>query len=184
MWIAGTSSTSALTPNAQRSNLTPLSSTLLHRRRDRAETPGLIGRGFLHFAQASQESSPNIPFRVWLEAWRDLVIGGGHLKEELRKYARARCAEQLRKQRTYELPGHLRGEPVAAASFPWLRTTDTGVRREIWVALGRLADGISRLHEQNILHRNIEAKRVYFNPEIGVTRPSAVTCSAASSRWS
>jgi hypothetical protein len=48
-----------------------------------------------------------------LEAWRDLVIGGGHLKEELREYARARCAEQLRKERNYELPGHLRGEPVA-----------------------------------------------------------------------
>ena len=59
MWIAGTSSTSALTPNAQRSNLTPLSSTLLHRRRDRAETPGLIGRGFLHFVQAPQESGPS-----------------------------------------------------------------------------------------------------------------------------
>ena len=76
MWIAGTSSTSALTPNAQRSNLSPLSSTLPHRRRDRAEPPGLIGRGFLHFAQAPQESSPKLPFRVWLEAWRDLVIGG------------------------------------------------------------------------------------------------------------
>ena len=35
------------------------------------------------------------------------------MKEELREYARARCAEQLRKERTYELPGHLRGEPVA-----------------------------------------------------------------------
>jgi len=41
------------------------------------------------------------------------VIGGGHLKEELREYARARCAELLRKERTYELPGHLRGGPVA-----------------------------------------------------------------------
>jgi hypothetical protein len=52
MWIAGTSSTSALTPNSRQSNLSPLSSTFLRRRRDRAETPGLIGRGFLHFAQA------------------------------------------------------------------------------------------------------------------------------------
>ena len=113
MWIAGTSSTSALTPNAQRSNLSPLSSTLLHRRRDGAETPGLIGRGFLHFARAPQESSPKLSLPGMVEAWRDLVIGGGRLKEELREYARARCAEQLRKERTYELPGHLRGEPVA-----------------------------------------------------------------------
>jgi hypothetical protein len=35
------------------------------------------------------------------------------LREELREYARTRCAEQLRKERTYELPGHLRGEPIA-----------------------------------------------------------------------
>ena len=35
------------------------------------------------------------------------------MREELREYARTRCAEQLRKERTYELPGHLRGEPVA-----------------------------------------------------------------------
>ena len=40
----------------------------------------------------------------------------GHMKEELREYARARCTELLHKERTYELPGHLtghlRGEPV------------------------------------------------------------------------
>jgi hypothetical protein len=41
------------------------------------------------------------------------VIGGGYLKEDLREYARARCAERLSKERTYELPGRLRGEPVA-----------------------------------------------------------------------
>jgi hypothetical protein len=35
------------------------------------------------------------------------------LREELREYARTRCAEQLRKERTYALPGHLRGAPVA-----------------------------------------------------------------------
>ena len=35
-----------------------------------------------------------------------------HTKEELRRYARARCIELLRKERAYELPGHLRGEPV------------------------------------------------------------------------
>jgi hypothetical protein len=51
--------------------------------------------------------------RLREDNWRGLVIGGGHLKEELREYARARCAQQLRKERTYELPGHLRGEPVA-----------------------------------------------------------------------
>jgi hypothetical protein len=112
---SGDKHASALTPNAQRSNLSLLFSTFLRRRRDRAEILGLIGRGFLHFAQAPpRESSPSFPPGYgWGEAWRDLVISGGHLKEDLREYARARCAEQLRKERTYELPGHLRGKPVA-----------------------------------------------------------------------
>src|SRR5271166_327960 len=85
MWIAGTSSTSALTPNAQRSNLNPLSSTLLRRRRDRAETPSLIGRGFLHFCAGASGKQPELASQVWLEAWRDLVVGGGNLKEKLRE---------------------------------------------------------------------------------------------------
>jgi hypothetical protein len=34
------------------------------------------------------------------------------MKEDLREYAYVRCMELLRKERTYELPGHLRGEPV------------------------------------------------------------------------
>jgi hypothetical protein len=40
------------------------------------------------------------------------VIRRRHLREELREYARTRCAEQLHKERTYELPCHLGGEPV------------------------------------------------------------------------
>jgi hypothetical protein len=66
-----------------------------------------------------------------------VIDGGGHLKEELREYARARCAEQLRKERTYELPGHLRGEPVAvnatiggrfdASELPHLKPAPNGL---------------------------------------------------------
>jgi hypothetical protein len=64
-------------------------------------------------------------------------------------------------------------QPLSAALakrslFPWLRITDLGIRRDLWSALGKLADGIALLHEQNILHRNIEAKRVYFNQDTGV----------------
>jgi hypothetical protein len=35
------------------------------------------------------------------------------LREELREYARTQRPEQRRKERTYELPGRLGGEPVA-----------------------------------------------------------------------
>jgi hypothetical protein len=31
-----------------------------------------------------------------------------------------------------------------------------------------LADGIALLHGQNILHRNIDARQVYFNPDDGI----------------
>ena len=72
--------------------------------------------------------------------------GMSHTNEELREYARARRAELLRKERAYELPGHLRGEPVAVNAtvggnrfdvnqlrhaqpapsglFPWLEASD------------------------------------------------------------
>ena len=36
-----------------------------------------------------------------------------HTNEELREYAFARLKKLLSQERTYELPGHLRGEPVA-----------------------------------------------------------------------
>jgi hypothetical protein len=61
MWIAGTSSTSALTPNAQRSNLSPLSSTFLRRRRDRAETPGLIAGGFFILRRRLRKAARSFP---------------------------------------------------------------------------------------------------------------------------
>jgi hypothetical protein len=55
MWIAGTSSTPALTQNAGRIQSNPAflnfparAGDCGRRGRDRAETPGLIGRGFLH----------------------------------------------------------------------------------------------------------------------------------------
>lgn len=49
----------------------------------------------------------------------------------------------------------------------WLRNTEATIRREIWAGLSRLAEGISLLHEQNVLHRNLEAHHVFFNPDLG-----------------
>jgi hypothetical protein len=79
IWISGTSSTSALTPNARRSNLSPLSSTFLRRGRDRAETPGLVGWGFLHFAQGASGKPPKVSLWGMVGPSRslvDLVTGG------------------------------------------------------------------------------------------------------------
>jgi hypothetical protein len=45
--------------------------------------------------------------------WRDLVIRRGPFERRTTRIRPPRCAEQLRKERTYALPGHLRGAPVA-----------------------------------------------------------------------
>lgn len=53
-------------------------------------------------------------------------------------------------------------------AYPWLRMADLSARRGMWRALGKIAAGIALLHEQNTLHRNIEAERVYFSPDTDV----------------
>ena len=53
-------------------------------------------------------------------------------------------------------------------AHPWLRVSDLTARRDLWRALRRLAGGIALLHEQNTLHRNIEAEQVYFSTDTGV----------------
>jgi serine/threonine protein kinase len=52
-------------------------------------------------------------------------------------------------------------------AFSWLRNTETQGRREIWSGLRRLAEGIALLHEQHVLHRNVEAEYVFFHPDLG-----------------
>jgi hypothetical protein len=64
-----------------------------------------------------------------------------------------------------EAPGY---EPLEATlgdrrSQPWLANRDAGARRELWLALARLADGLRLLHEQQVLHRRVDAGAVLFD---------------------
>ncbi|HZP75413.1 MAG TPA: AAA domain-containing protein [Pseudolabrys sp.] len=81
---------------------------------------------------------------------------------------RARCFVMVLEA---ELAGGYERLSTALANrnaFAWLRTTDIAVRRDLWRTMARLADGIALLHEQNTLHRNIDAEHVYFSSDIGV----------------
>ena len=52
----------------------------------------------------------------------------------------------------------------------WLRPDKLamgGEREPVWRALGALARGISLLHSQRVLHRNVCAERVYLDPQGG-----------------
>jgi hypothetical protein len=51
--------------------------------------------------------------------------------------------------------------------FGWLSNLDAGARRELWQGLQLIADGLQLLHDQNILHRNLTAEAVLFNPQLG-----------------
>lgn len=53
------------------------------------------------------------------------------------------------------------------ARFGWLSNQDTGSRRELWQGLQLIADGLQLLHDQNVLHRNLRAEAVHFNPQLG-----------------
>ena len=52
------------------------------------------------------------------------------------------------------------------ASTSWLNTRDPQVRRALWASILRLASGVRLLHEQHILHRNLGAEAVFFNPQL------------------
>jgi hypothetical protein len=52
--------------------------------------------------------------------------------------------------------------------YAWLQTGQLAKRRDIWGGLGRVAEGIMLLHEQNTLHRNVEAECVFFNRATGI----------------
>ena len=53
------------------------------------------------------------------------------------------------------------------ASTPWLNARDAQVRSALWASISRLASGVRLLHEQHILHRNLGAEAIFFNPQLG-----------------
>ena len=63
-------------------------------------------------------------------------------------------------------PGYVSLEEALASRlmYPWLANRDAASRRELWLALGRLADGLRLLHEQQVLHRRFGASAVVFDP--------------------
>jgi serine/threonine protein kinase len=53
------------------------------------------------------------------------------------------------------------------AQFEWLSGRDARARAEMWYALQRIADGLRLLHLQDILHRQVGAESVFFDPQQG-----------------
>ena len=51
----------------------------------------------------------------------------------------------------------------------WLAPRDPQARHELWSGLQRIANGIRLLHEQNILHRDLRAETVFYNPQLGAS---------------
>lgn len=70
-----------------------------------------------------------------------------------------------------EAPGYelLAGALTRRAEVAWLAPRDGQARRALWTGLLRLASGIRLLHEQYILHRDVSAEAVFFNPQLGAT---------------
>lgn len=50
----------------------------------------------------------------------------------------------------------------------WLQDRSPSGRRRLWHGLRRLAEGIQLLHGQHILHRDVGAETVFFDPDLGV----------------
>ncbi|MGW0575883.1 AAA domain-containing protein [Streptomyces sp. NPDC002920] len=48
----------------------------------------------------------------------------------------------------------------------WLSGRDSG-RRELWQMLGRIAEGLSLLHEQQVVHRSVSPESVFLDPGKG-----------------
>lgn len=53
------------------------------------------------------------------------------------------------------------------ASTPWFNVRDPQARSGLWASILGLASGVRLLHEQHIIHRNLGAEAVFFNPELG-----------------
>lgn len=52
-------------------------------------------------------------------------------------------------------------------SNPWLDARDLQVRSALWASIWQLASGVRLLHEQHIIHRNLGAEAIFFNPQLG-----------------
>lgn len=78
----------------------------------------------------------------------------------------ARCFVMALKAPGYEtLASALRKR----SDIPWLAGRDLPSRRALWTGLARLAAGIRLLHEQNVLHRDVNAETVYFDSELAAS---------------
>lgn len=51
--------------------------------------------------------------------------------------------------------------------YGWLNTKDDRARRDIWRSLSRIAHGLSLLHDQQVIHRNVSADGVVFDERQG-----------------
>jgi serine/threonine protein kinase len=63
--------------------------------------------------------------------------------------------------------------------FPWLHTKDSEARKGLWEGLLLIAEGLQLLHDQNVIHRNVDAENIYLNESLG-TRSFRL----AGSEWS
>jgi hypothetical protein len=51
--------------------------------------------------------------------------------------------------------------------FGWLSNRDSEARRELWLGLARVAAGLRLLHDQFVLHRNVDTANIFLEPRIG-----------------
>lgn len=68
-----------------------------------------------------------------------------------------------------EAPGYVPlGEALSRrARYPWLSNSGPAARRELWLALERIAVGLDLLHERQVLHRNVGVEALFFAEEEG-----------------
>lgn len=53
------------------------------------------------------------------------------------------------------------------AEYPWLSNVSVDARRQLWMGLKQIAQGIQLLHSQTMLHRNVDVENVFMNPDRG-----------------
>lgn len=49
----------------------------------------------------------------------------------------------------------------------WLETSNIDNRRELWTGLNRVASGLTLLHSQSVLHRNVDLDNVFLSSALG-----------------
>ncbi len=78
----------------------------------------------------------------------------------------AHCFVMVLEGRGYEpLANSLRSR----SQHPWLTTSDQENRARLWSGLLKIGQAVRLLHGQRVIHRNVRAEGVFFNPEIGVS---------------